>query len=317
MTTTNDAKQNPFHLLAITVRDLRSFGRRALGATLKPELFRRYGITEQQLGFGKFGDFLQAAQRAGFVQLSYTPGGDLEVLPAATSVPALGTQVGFPAAFASPFPVGAPVSQPAIQPATPVRVRPDLWDAFTSFYAAWVYDVSRDFAFRAPGPIADETQGSNLITIPPSRDRTVEWMRAFAQVQDPDSKSRLEDALQGDSAPYNFNSAVRTNPRLHRPWRRYHIQQVVAAIEAWAASNNIHPKEITTPFQRPVHDYWSTQRIPGVPPPVPLPLIEPPPTSVVQVNPSPRLTPRLASLIDEMIDELLRLRGALQIEEKR
>jgi hypothetical protein len=321
VTITNDALQNPFYLLAITVRDLCAGGRRALGAILKPELFRRYRITEQQLGFERFGDFLRAAQRAGFVQLSFTPGGDLEVWPTASSVSPVNTQAGFPAPLTSPVSLAAPPSQPttwpATQPVTPVRVRPDLWNAFTSFNAMWVYDVPRDCAYKAPGPIAAETQGSNLLTIPPARDRTVEWMRAFAQVQDPDSKSRLEDALHGDSAPYNFNSAVRANPRLHRAWRRYHIQQVVAAIEAWAASNDIHPKEITTPFQRAVRDYWSTQRIPAVPTPASLAPIEVPPAPAARVNLPPRLTPRLASLIDEMIDELLRLRGALQIEEKR
>jgi hypothetical protein len=321
VTTTNDALQTPFYLLASTVRELCAGGRRALGATLKPELFRRYRITEQQLGFEKFGDFLRAAQLAGFVQLRFTPGGDLEVWPSASSVSPVSTQAGFQTAFTPRVPAAAPVSQPttwpATQPATPVRVRQDLWNAFTSFYATWVYDVPRDLAYKAPGPIAAGTRGSNLLTIPPARDRTVEWMRAFAQIQDPDSRSRLEEALQGDSAPYNFNPAVRANPRIHRAWRRYHIQQVVAAIEAWAASNNIHPNEITTPFQRPARAYWSTQRIPGVPAPAPLAPVESPPTSAAQVNLSPRLTPRLAALIDEMIDELLRLRGALRIEEKR
>ena len=63
MLTTNDALPNAFNLLASTVRELCSSGRRALGATLKPEFFRRYGLTEQQLGFVRFGDFLRAAER--------------------------------------------------------------------------------------------------------------------------------------------------------------------------------------------------------------------------------------------------------------
>jgi len=193
--TTNDAIQNPYYLLATTARDLCAGGRRALGAVLKPELFRRYNITEQQLGFVKFGDFLRAAQQAGFVELRFTPGGDLEVCPTASGVSPLSTQVGFPAALTSPVPVAAPVSQPttwpAPQPATAVRVRPDLWNAFTSFSAAWVYDVPRDLAYKAPGLIGGERLGSNLLRIPLALDRTVEWMRAFAEMQDPDSKSRL------------------------------------------------------------------------------------------------------------------------------
>lgn len=312
MTTTSDALQNPFYLLATTVRDLCAGGRRALGATLKPELFRRYRITEQQLGFERFGDFLRAAQQAGFVRLGYTPGGDLEVWPTPTT-----TSFGAPAASSPPLPITHSPTWAAPQVAVPVRVRPDLWNAFTSFYATWVYDASRDAAYRTPGAIAAESLGSNLLTIPTARERTVEWMRAFAQIQDADSKVRLEAALAGDSAPYNFNSAVRTNPRLHRAWRRYHIQQVIAAIEAWATSNNIRPKEIATPLHRSARDYWAVPRAAALPPAAPVVAAPPPPAAAVPASPSPSLAPRLASLIDEIIDELLRLRGALQIEAKR
>ena len=62
------------------VRDYYSNGRRALGATLKPDLYRRFRLTEQQLGYLKFGDFLLRAA-VGFVQVVMTLGGDTEVFP--------------------------------------------------------------------------------------------------------------------------------------------------------------------------------------------------------------------------------------------
>ena len=327
MTTTNDALQSPFSLLASTVRDLSSGGRPALGARLKPELYRRYGITEQQLGFLKFGDFLRAAERAGFVQLRRTPGGDLEVLPTESTpvgvrvIPAAAVPAPVPGSFVVPAPTsGARPWLTTSQTSSPVRVRPDLWSAFTSFYAPWVYDVSRDAAYKAPGMISVESQGAHVLQIPSGRERATEWMKAFAEIQDPEAKARLQSALQGDPAAQRFNLVIRADMRLHKSWRRYHIQQVVAAIEAWAASNRIHPRDITVPYlppyQRMPRVAWPDVRVDVVPTGV-LPLAQSTPTAPIAVTQFPGLTPRLASLIDQMIDELLRLRGTLQVVEPK
>jgi hypothetical protein len=316
---TNDALTTPFSLLSSTVRDLCSGGRRALGATLKPELFRRYRLTEQQLGFLKFGDFLRAAERAGFVQLHSTPGGDVEVWPTS-----LGVVQPVPiSAAASSIPSAATVKSwsGVSHEGPPVRVRIDLWNAFTSFSSRWVYDAMRDFAYRVPdGATAEGAQGAGaqLIPIPPGRDRMISWMRSFAEVQDPDTRSRLQAALDGDSAPYHFTSSVRANLRLHKSWRRYHVRQVVAAIETWAASNNVRPKDVTSAYIRPSRFYWPPTQAPEPPVAAAVPETTTPtaaPAVPVLAPPSSAatLTPRLATLIDQLIDELLRLRGALQV----
>ncbi len=331
MLTTNDVLANPFTLLASTVRDFCSSGRRALGATLKPELYRRYGLTEYHLGFLKFGDFLRAAGKAGFVQVISTPGGDLEVWP--PNVQPQPTQQRTFDAFPQPVlpltPV-APAWQAGPRDNAPVRVRIDLWNAFTSFSAGWVYDPARDLAFR--GQIGQpETVGvAQLIQVPGGRERTIDWMRSFAEMQDPQIKSRLLGALDGaETSPYQFNSSIRSDPRLLKSWHRYHVRQVVAAIETWAASNNVRPKDVTSPYIQRPRTYWpvapsaAESLVPrGVPDvataaAVPMvsapPVLPPAPAPTVATLTAAALTPRLATLIDQLIDELLRLRGTLQV----
>jgi hypothetical protein len=330
MLTTNDALPNPFNLLASMVRDFCSSGRRALGATLKPELYRRYGLTEHQLGFMKFGDFLRAAERAGFVQVIPTPGGDLEVWPS-NAQPQPAQQRIFDASpqLAPPTPV-APVWAARPRDDAPVRVRIDLWNAFTSFSARWVYDPARDLAFRTQVGQQEPVGGTQLIQVPGGRERTIEWMRSFAEMQDPPIKSRLLGTLDGgETSPYQFNSGVRGDFKLLRSWHRYHVRQVVAAIETWAASNNVRPKDVTSPYIRRARVYWplapvaTESPIPGSVPATAAagPLPTAPAIPVLPSAPAPTaagltaatLTPRLATLIDQLIDELLRLRGTLQV----
>ena len=319
MLTTNDALPNAFNLLASIVRELCSSGRRrALGATLKPEFFRRSGLTEQRLGFVKFGDFLRAAEREGFVQVIPTPGGDLEVWPA-NELPKPAQQM----VFADTAPLIVP-TRPPWSPGSgdeaPIRVRPDLWNGFTSFSTRWVYDAARDLAFRATDTQAGSSSGTaaHLIQIPAARERTKEWMRSFADMQDSETKARLLGVLEGDSAPNHFTSLVRSDFRLYKPWHRYHVRQVVAAIETWAASNNVRPKDVTSPYMRTPRVYWSVSGVPVAP--VVQPVQEAAATSSIPVTSISvqglgvsTLTPRLATLIDQLIDELLRLRGTLQV----
>jgi hypothetical protein len=329
MLTTNDALPHPFTLLASMVREFCSSGRRALGATLKPELYRRYGLSEYQLGFMKFGDFLRAAERAGFVQVISTPGGDLEVWP--PNVHPQPTQQRIFLDTPSPQPIApvAPVWSAARRDDTPVRVRIDLWSAFTSFSARWVYDPARDLAFRAQISQPEPVGGPQLIQIPGGRERTIDWMRSFAEMQDPEIKSRLLGTLEGgETSPYQFNSSIRSDPKTLKSWHRYHVRQVVAAIETWAASNNVRPKDVTSPYIRRAHVYWPAapattespvlRSIPDAAAPTPAvvpasPVLPPEPAPTAATLTAAALTPRLATLIDQLIDELLRLRGTLEV----
>jgi hypothetical protein len=318
---TNDSLLEAFTLLETCVRHLCSYGRLCLGARLKPELYRRsnYNFSEQRLGFAKFGDFLRAAERQGTVRLVYTPGGDWAVSPG-TGLPPQPTY-GSGATTQGPSPLTAQV-RPASASSTfgpALRVRDDLWNAFNSFSAQWFYDRNTDAARQVPK--GSEAQiGFELIPIPSGRDRVVDWMRSFAATQDDTVKAQLLGVLSSDSPIYRFKGAINIDPNLTRAWRRYHIQQVLAAIEAWAASNNVHPKNVTMPFLRARSAYWAAY---GSAAPAAAPVQVPTPESIPSSQQPPAgtltpatLTPRLASLIDELIDNLLRLRGTLQVMDK-
>jgi hypothetical protein len=316
---TNDALNNAFQLLASAVRDVHSKGRPCLAARLKPELRRRtnFSFSEQQLGFAKFGDFLRLAQNAGFIQLTPTPGGDWEVWPpgAARNFQPAPEPVFQGTAFPSAQIVHHSEESPI--PRGIVRVRPDLWNAFNSFSSGWVYDRQKDMAYREhPGTSStggsEQAAGVDLIPIPAGRDRVVEWMRSFAKMQQPEAGTRLLGTLEGYGSTYQFNNAVRLDFKVHRAWREFHIRQVIAVVNSWAALNNVHPKSIVTSMNQVQQPLWVArpQQTPGSVPTFQSRPLPPQPTSV-------SVTPRLVTLIDHLIDELLRLRGTLQFIEPK
>ena len=319
MQTTNDALFNAYQILASAARDLRAGGRRPLGATLKPKLYWR-GIAEFQLGFLKFGDFLRAAEAAGFVSLSRSEGGDIEVWPTeAAQQPGAETAVPVTPAVVGRAPYTPRSGWPeSSYRSVPIRVRQDLWNAFNSFSDKWVYDVAQDKAYKVPSGQTDlfTPPGARLIAIPPARERMTDWMKSFAGTQDSDTKASLRAALEGEAAQYSFKNIVMTNPRLNKSWRNYHIQQVVAAIDAWATANGIRPKDVTTTLNRAMQMRWAP-RLAAPPVSTPLPQNLASVAPVGQPGAPVTLAPRLAGLIDELIDELLRLRGALQVVDSK
>jgi hypothetical protein len=312
---TNDALSNAFQLLSSIVRDFYANGRPCLGAGLKPILYKRanFNFNEQWLGFSKFGDFLRAAQAAGHVQLSPTPGGDIGVWPVGVTIPDRPLQ---PASGLAQAPPGVVQPQTTTRSTAPLRVRQDLWNAFNSFTVSWVYDPVADIAQRenvieAQGPRLD------LVKIPASVSRVLEWMRSFADTQGQEIQSQMLIALNGDAAPYRFNNYVRSNRSLARAWRDFHIQKVLSAIESWASSNGLHPKNLTDPF------YWSLRPSPAQTAPA-APILSSVPQAAPSTPPAAQrpsslvdhtslLTGRLEPLIDELIDGLLKLRGLLQV----
>ncbi len=314
---TNDVLNNAFQLLASIVREAYSSGRPCMGAGLKLRLRRGSFDTfdERRLGFLKFGDFLRAAERAGIVQLRSTPGGDIAVFPPGIPLPE----------SPSTSPARPTFTAPTVLPATKrsylnppemsgyVRVRPDLWNAFNSFSSAWLYDRINDIAYKLP-QLGDAGDGPappanpNTLLIPAGRERVLGWMRSFAAMQDADTKARLLANLEENSGPFRFRDAVTTDIGLRKGWRRFHVQQVLMAIETWANTNQITPRDIVRPLGPLGHNYWTPRPLESAGPAA---SVESQPQATEQ--PKPSLTPRLANLVDELIDELLRLRGTLQV----
>jgi hypothetical protein len=176
----------------------------------------------------------------------------------------------------------------------------------------WVYDPAKDMAYKyADAAAASGAQTAplraNLVQIPSGRNRVLEWMRSFANMQDPEIKAQLSTALDGDGALYRFGNLVRSM-RLQRSWGHFHVQRVLATIEDWAASNSVRPNNVTAPLCWPVHP---TEPLLGasVSPVAP----SPPVAETTLRTTSTALTGRLDSLIDDLIDELIKLRGFLQV----
>ena len=297
-----------FQLLASVVREFHSISRPSLGATIKPAVCTRGNFNELTFGFRKFGDFLRAAEAAGYVQLRPTAGGDISVWPASGSIPPpLASTPNAPTSVAEP-------TQPQQSPPSNVRVRQDLWNAFNSFSGRWVYDPTTDVAFKevdastwnAPG-----IQRPNVIPIPGGRERVIEWMRSFANTQDAETRATLNATLSGDGGPYQFNNLVRSK-NLLRAWNHFLIQQVLAAIDAWAAPHHLQLKNVTLPF-RPLHTFNTTATVPTPPISQPTPLPVPPEPTRTSLVVGSALTGRLESLVDELIEELFKLRGLLQV----
>jgi hypothetical protein len=303
---TNDVFTPAFQLLAKTVNDFHLRGRPCLGATLKPRLYG-YSFNEKSIGFRKFGDFLRAAEAAGYVRLGKTAGGDIAISPASVAS-AQATPPLFPPAAVVPPAFGNRVlgSSP-VSHTIPTRIRQDLWNAFNSLSDRWVYDPDRDVAFKDnktawEGPALP---GTNTVPVPAGSERVAEWMRSFADLQEPEMKAWFTGAIDRGVEIYQFNTLTRSQG-LQRAWSRFHIQKVLAAIESWATANNLHPKNLSSPSFNPT--------VIPVPAEVRVPVSSP---AVTEVTPAPRvsapLNSRLESLIDALINELISLRGLLQV----
>jgi hypothetical protein len=301
MQSTNDVFTNAFQLLASTVREFHINGRACLGATLKPRLYQQQ-FDEKSLGFKKFGDFLRAAQAGGYVKLTNTIGGDIAISPGSSS---WNLETSPPPAAGSVAPTTAPPI--TTSSATPIRVRQDLWNAFNSLADNWVYDPATDSAFRGSNLAPPRP---NTIPIPSGREHVTEWMRAFANEQDADVKVQLSDLIDRNAGLYQFNSLTRSKGLL-RTWSHFHVQNVLTAIEAWAASNNLQPKNVASPFHSSVpsslrEEVTGRGRSP-------IPRAASPEVTPIALTTSAVLNPRLESLIDNLIDELISLRGLLQV----
>jgi len=308
MQSTNDVFTNAFQLLATTVREFHINGRPCLGATLKPRLYQQH-FDEKLLGFRKFGEFLRAAEAAGYVKLNLTPGGDISISPGSgfrdPDIPPFAAGIAPSLAMAGASPISA-------SSAAPIRVRQDLWNAFNSLSDKWVYDPASDTAFKdfhSTGTLEGQVAPSrpNTIPIPPGRERVTEWMRSFANMQDPEARAQLSDALDRDAGLYDFNNLTKSKGLL-RLWSRFHIQNVLAAIEAWAALNKLHPKNVASPLhQASIAALPPEIKSPQPPPQAPVPEVAPPPAQASPLN------ARLESLIDNLINDLISLRGLLQV----
>ena len=224
-----------FELLEKVVSQMAKTGRSVLGAALKLQMRRASTPTfdERALGYGKFAEFLRAAERAGKVTLGESPGGDIEITLARPGQ-----------------------RTPPSTSSSQISVRDDLWRAFTGFSPSLVrvFNLQDGRAYSIPkfsvsGEQLSVTQirnqleqGSNdLVRIEPISASTLfEWMEGFAQAEGHNVQVRnaLLRALAGPAPFRSFSFAARTNG-VFREWATERVNRVLQVLENWFRDHQI------------------------------------------------------------------------------
>lgn len=229
-------------------------------AAVKTRLQRDFGheFEEERLGFPTFRSFLQAAEKAGRVELRDAPRGpDLDVLPPGTEPP--------------------PARSGNVTKRT--WIRRDLWDAFTrwdeGFIRFWDPDARRAVRLpeeKPPGESEEdaslreawESDRSRFVPIEHIPVETVVgWAREFTGSLPPDpAQVALLNALEQELPIHNFTQLVRRlglSPR----WHEAHSARVREVVEDWARRNGVEIDLHTDADDRPKSHPGRTPRSAG------------------------------------------------------
>jgi hypothetical protein len=292
-----------FRTIASIVHEFGVQGRVCRGATLKPEYLRRVPLlTEQALGFRKFGDLLRAAERAGYVSVTPRLGADLELTPpVATSESAAA-----PPPRIVPDDVMPPGEPIALTGA--VRVRPDLWRAFNSNSVSYSYSRQRDLALPASSAGGGDP---SLVPVPNLSDKVRSLMRDFASTHQIELGSDLVRQLLQARHRYDCEIALRAFPALLKRWRAAYLAFVLAEIKSWAAQNDVTLRNLIGSFRGTARETVASGGITNESVPASSSRFE---TGFVLAD---ELDRRCASLLDTLIGELLQLRGLLSVAQAK
>jgi hypothetical protein len=294
-----DRRPRAFQFLKNTVDELHSSGRRTLASFLKLELRRRSSdlFNERDLGFSKFLEFLQAAENAGYIKL-LSSGLEHEVrpIPRAPEVPPLA------ATNETNSPSPARASAPA------KFIRQDFWRCFVydSPDSIRLYDPATDRAYRIPvRPRPDESAEVQRIRarassgsegfyeiMPISRAEQIEWMREFAE-QQAEGRTDLLSVLSAPNAFFKFTEILRSRPQARCAWQQMRVQKIAGRIKKWLLERSLTVELFTSEYvpQR----QSEIGKVPAI---------------------GSTLSPQsvlgyIAPVIDELINSLFKLRGAL------
>lgn len=228
-------REEAFGAVAAMAEQLAQDGRSTLSANVKLSLQKASGgkFTEKVWGYSSFREFLQSAEGAGYVRLASDDNSpDVHVLPR----------------------LPPPVAAPTREPRRTLRVREDLWTAFTT----WDTGVLRFFrlsdarAYTIPanpqpneGPEHAElraayvAQSTDFVTIERISPATVkDWMLEFSAELPNPLGEQLTASLSEDRPFAAFKhhlSAAHADPK----WHRFHAARVVAWVEKWAETHGL------------------------------------------------------------------------------
>lgn len=255
MTELSPAQKAAFDLVRSVAEDWLTEGRRAYGASLKPELQKRTlgSFNEVSLGFTSFKHFLLAAESQGLVELHPAPRGpDLQVVPKGRE----------------PLPIDTPTRDAVPLGARP-GVREDLWSAWIDWNPGVVryYDRGHDRAHRLPSyesPLdSDEIKAlRSEIAASPERfieiapvtfDEQVAWMKEFADQQPAGIRAQLMSALESPRPARDFTAAVRERQHAAQMWAAERVRRVTERIKQFQKEHDVE-FPIVRPERSPAGD---------------------------------------------------------------
>lgn len=236
----SERQQAALSILTDVVQRWYAEGRRAYGASLKPEMraLTSGEFDEKQLGFMTFKRFLLAAADQGLVDVHPAPNSpDVQVVPKGK-------------------PPVAQAERRAVLPASSVpRVREDLWKAFVDWNTAFerFYDRDKDVAHRIAATESaydspqlrtlrqeKEAQPDRFVPISPiTFAEQVDWMRQFVAKQSPEVQLGLLPAVDSPRPARDFSMTVRRSPQIALDWHTEKTERVVERIDAWKAEHGV------------------------------------------------------------------------------
>jgi len=262
---TSERHQAAFSILAEIVQRWYAEGRRAYGASLKPEMrsLTSNAFDEKSLGFLTFKHFLLAAADQGLVDVHPAPNSpDVQVVPKGKE------------------PMGQRSAPDRFATAPHVlRIREDLWKAFVDWNTAFdrFYDRANDVAYRiASAESAFDTPALKALRQERRTDATrfipiaaitfaeqVDWMRQFADKQPAETRLRLMPAIESSRPARDFSMAVRRSSDVAVAWQNERFQRVMERIDVWKAENDV-VVDIYAPPAAPAARVERPARAPGL-----------------------------------------------------
>jgi hypothetical protein len=238
---TSERHQAAFSILADIVQRWYAEGRRAYGASLKPEMrsLTSNAFDEKLLGFMTFKHFLLAAADQGLVDVHPAPNSpDVQVVPKGKE------------------PMGLRGGSDRSSTASNIpRIREDLWKAFVDWNTAFerFYDRAHDVAHRIASAESafdspalktlrqeKRTDTARFVPILPiTFAEQVDWMRQFAAKQPPETRLHLMPAIESARPARDFSMTVRRSSDLAFAWQNERFQRVMERIDAWKSEHNV------------------------------------------------------------------------------
>jgi hypothetical protein len=222
-------RRQAFGVLREIAQNAADRGRLAFAASAKPLMRQRLGFDETALGYSTFRELLADAEAAGFVELKYVLGGDVELTPIKADMPE-----GAPTAEVARD--ADDITDDARGRAGRVFLRRDFWQTVVN-PGQWWYDPSSDAVLTATSAQAH----SDLIEMPDFGDETQRpWVEEFVATLPRLRQEVLAPALAAAPDAAGKTSLLRDQPQTARSrWFDFLSAKVAVRFEEWKSERNL------------------------------------------------------------------------------